>query len=203
MIRNIVFDMGQVLTAFNPDNFIKHYVTNPEDIRLVRSEVFEKSEWQELDRGTVTEVEVIAPICARLPSYLHTATSELLLHWREHMTGMDNILPLVRELKENGYSLYLLSNAGKSMFEFTYKIPALQYFSGILFSAEVLLLKPEPEIYLRFFEKFSLKPQECYFIDDRLDNIEAGQALGMDGFCYEGQVAPLRIALRQAGVALN
>ena len=195
--------MGQVLTAFEPDDFIRHYVTNPEDIRLIRSEAFEKSEWQELDRGTVTEEDVIAPICARLPAHLHAPTTELLLHWREYMTGMDNILPLVRELKENGYSLYLLSNAGKSMVEFTYKIPALQYFSGILFSAEVLLLKPEPEIYLKFFEKFSLKPEECYFVDDRLDNIMAGQALGMDGFCYEGQVAPLRVALCQAGVNLN
>ena len=203
MIKNIVFDMGQVLTDFNPDYFIRQYVTAPEDIRLLRTEIFESSVWQELDRGSVTEEDIIAPVCDRLPLRLRASAEVLLLHWREHMTGLDNIMPLVLELKEKGYSLFLLSNAGKNMLHFTHKIPALQYFSGILFSGEVLFLKPEKEIYLKFFEKFSLKPQECYFIDDRPENIAAGQALGMDGFCYGGNVAVLRNALRQAGVTLN
>jgi putative hydrolase of the HAD superfamily len=203
MIRNIVFDMGQVLTAFDPDYFIRQYVTDPEDICLIRSEAFEKSEWVELDRGTVTEEDMIAPICARLPVRLHAPTKELLLNWHEHMTGLDNILPTVLELKEKGYSLFLLSNAGKAMLNFTDKIPALQYFSGILFSAEVLLLKPDKEIYLKFFERFLLKPQECYFIDDRAENIGAGRSLGMDGFCYQGNVELMRDALKQAGVALD
>jgi putative hydrolase of the HAD superfamily len=203
MIKNLVFDMGQVLTAFVPEEFIRHYVTEPEDIRRIRAEVFEKEEWQELDRGTVMEEDIIAPLCARLPARLHAPTKELLLHWHEYLTGLDDIYPTVRELKEKGYSLYLLSNAGKAMLDFTDHIPALQFFNGILFSGEVLLLKPEKEIYLKFFERFSLNPQECYFIDDNPDNIAAGKALGMDGFCYQRNVQELRAALKRVGVALD
>lgn len=203
MIKNIVFDMGQVLTAFVPEDFIRHYVTEPEDIRRIRAELFENEVWQELDRGTVMEEDIIAPVCARLPSHLHAPTKELLLHWREYMTGLDDIYPTVQELKEKGYSLYLLSNAGKRMLDFTDKIPALQFFNGILFSGEILLLKPEKEIYLKFFERFSLNPRECYFIDDNADNIAAGKALGMDGFCYQRDIKALRAALKDAGVPLD
>ncbi len=192
--------MGQVLVDFNPDFFIGHYTQDPEDIRLIRTEVFERGEWVEMDRGTVTEEDIIAPICARLPERLHEAAIGVLLHWQDYMKVLDNILPLVRELKKSGYSLYLLSNASKSIHRFTDKIIALQYFSGTFFSADVHYLKPDKTIYMKFFEKFSLDPRECYFIDDRIDNVEAGRKLGMEGFCYTGDVALLRAALHEAGI---
>ncbi|MBW7573793.1 HAD family hydrolase [Caproiciproducens faecalis] len=202
MIKNIVFDMGQVLVDFNPDFFISHYAKDPEDIRRIRSAVFETSRWTEIDRGTITEEDLIEPACSVLPERLHAAATELLLHWMDHMQTMDNILPLVRELKENGYPLYLLSNAGKRIHSFTPKITALQYFSGIFFSADVHYIKPDEEIYLKFFEKFSLNPRECYFIDDRAANVEAGQKLGMEGHCYEGDPDVLRTALQENGIFL-
>lgn len=203
MIKNIVFDMGQVLIVFDPDSIIQHFVTEPKDIELIRNEVFEKTEWQELDRGTLIEEDMVPLVCARLPERLHDAAVNLLLHWREYMNPLDNIVPLIQQLKENGYSIFLLSNAGKNMLHYEDKLPVLKYFSGILFSAEVYLLKPEPEIYLKFFERFSLNPLECFFIDDRLENIEAAQKLGMDGFCYAGEVPPLCEALKSAGISVD
>ena len=202
MIRNIVFDMGQVLVDFDPDAFISHYITDPKDIRLIRAEVFETPQWVEVDRGTITEEDLIAPVCARLPERLHTAVTELLLHWQDYMVVFDNILPLVRELRENGYCLYLLSNAGKNIHHFTPKIQALRYFSGIFFSADFHCIKPDEEIYLKFFKEFSLDPRECYFIDDRADNVEAGRRLGMEGHCYEGDPDVLRAALQENGIFL-
>lgn len=203
MIKNIVFDMGQVLVDFDPDFFIEHYVTEPQDARLLRNELFDKSEWVEMDRGTMTEEDLVEPVCARLPERLHFAVKELLLHWQDYMKVLHNLDPLAAELKENGYSLYLLSNASVSIHNFTHKITALQYFNGTFFSADVKYIKPDPTIYRLFFEKFSLNPKECFFIDDRADNIEAGRKLGMEGFVYGGEAQPLREALRGAGVSLK
>lgn len=42
-------------------------------------------------------------------------------------------------------------------------------------------MKPNKEIYLRLFEKFNLKPEECFFIDDREENVVVGEKLGMVG----------------------
>ncbi|HEX3039092.1 MAG TPA: HAD family phosphatase [Caproiciproducens sp.] len=203
MIKNIVFDMGRVLVGFDPDAIIQEFTDDPADIPIIRREVFEKSEWRELDRGTLMEEDMIPLVCARLPERLHSIAEKLLLHWREYMEALDDIVPLARQLQENGYALYVLSNAGKSMLNFKYKLPVLKYFTGTLFSAEVYLLKPEPGIYQEFFKRFSLDPAECFFIDDTPENIEAGKEFGMNGFRYTGEIRPLCEALENAGVSVS
>ena len=52
-------------------------------------------------------------------------------------------------------------------------------------SSEEKVIKPEPEIYQRLFTKFNLKPEECIFTDDRVENIEGGSRLGMDGIVFK------------------
>jgi haloacid dehalogenase superfamily, subfamily IA, variant 3 with third motif having DD or ED len=203
MIKNIVFDMGRVLVGFDPDAIIQEFTDDPADIPIIRREVFEKSEWRELDRGTLMEEDMIPLVCARLPDRLHSIAEKLLLYWREYMEALDEIVPLARQLQENGYALYVLSNAGKSMLNFKYKLPVLKYFTGTLFSAEVYLLKPELGIYREFFKRFSLDPAECFFIDDTPENIEAGKEFGMDGFRYTGEIRPLCEALESAGVSVS
>lgn len=200
MIKNIVFDMGGVLTGFDPDEIGSHFCTSKDDIALLRKTIFDTELWAELDRGTIVEEDMIAPACKLLPERLHGCAQQLLLHWREYMTPLDELVPLAQELHAAGYPLYLLSNAGKKMLSFTEKLPVLRLFSGILFSAEVLMVKPEPGIYLEFFRRFSLKPEECFFIDDMPENIAAAARCGMEGFRYGGEAAPLRTALKSAGV---
>ena len=63
-------------------------------------------------------------------------------------------------------------------------------------------MKPEPEIYRSLFERFSLKPEECFFIDDREDNIAAGEAFGMKGFLFEQDIDALKDALRRENIKL-
>lgn len=101
---------------------------------------------------------------------------------------------LVRELKAKGYGLYVCSNASVRL-PSCYKevIPAVECFDGLLFSAEVKCLKPQKEMYEHFFNRFRLKPEECYFIDDLPMNIEGAKACGMDGHCFaDGSMENLR-----------
>ena len=62
--------------------------------------------------------------------------------------------------------------------------------------SEEKLLKPQKEIYERLFEKFNIKPEECYFIDDLQLNIDGAAACGMKGYCFaDGNVEKLQKAL--------
>ena len=103
-------------------------------------------------------------------------------------------------LKEKGYGIYLLSNAGVSLREYFPGIPGAEYFDGLLVSAEEKLLKPQHEIYHRLYGRFGLDPARCFFIDDSPANIEAALCTGMEGTVFRGDPARLRRELEQAGI---
>lgn len=101
---------------------------------------------------------------------------------------------LVTYLKGEGYGLYLCSNASLRMLKcYEDVIPGIRLFDGVLFSAEVKCVKPQKEMYNHLFERFGLRPEECFFIDDQPLNIEGGRVCGMDGYCFDdGDVEKLR-----------
>lgn len=139
--------------------------------------------------------------CERLPARLHASVRHLLENWADEMLPIDEMLPLVQEIKNHGYGIYLLSNAPLNFHTYRDKIPAFAYFDGFIVSANYLTVKPEPEIYNILFNTFSLNPAECFFIDDIPVNIEGAAAVGMKGHCFNhGKVAVLRKALEEAGI---
>ena len=91
--------------------------------------------------------------------------------------------------------VYLLSNAPVYFAEWASDYDLLKKFSGTVFSAPLKMAKPDPQIYRYLFDTFSLKPEECFFIDDLKENIEAGRALGMDGIVFKGDIREVKTAL--------
>ena len=106
------------------------------------------------------------------------------------------------QLKQAGYGVYLLSNASVRQHEYWPRVPGSALFDGTLISADVKLVKPQPEIYRLLLEKFSLTAQECFFIDDSPANIEGALMCGIPGAVFHGDVALLRKDLRAAGVTI-
>ena len=202
MIRNIIFDMGGVLIQFDREYFIRRLGVANEDERILMNEVFCSLEWAQLDRGTITQADAIANMCARLPQRLHEAATILVTHWDRPIIPMEGMYELVAELKDLGYGIYLLSNATLRLHEFWPDIPASRFFDGTLISADVKLVKPQPEIYTLLCDMFGLQPAECFMIDDMPMNIEGAYEAGLAGFVFHGEVSALRNALKQAGVHL-
>lgn len=102
-----------------------------------------------------------------------------------------------------GYGIYLLSNATSTLHQFFDRIPGSECFDGKLVSADVRLLKPQHEIFELLFETFSLRPEECFFIDDNAANIDGAFAVGMPGAVFFRDFARLRRELRAAGVSVK
>ena len=61
---------------------------------------------------------------------------------------------------------------------------AMREIDGKVISAMVGMIKPDAGIYQCLFDKYNLNPEECVFIDDRLENIEGGRKLGMEGIVF-------------------
>ncbi len=203
MIRNIVFDMGNVLVRFDPDLFLERIGAAEEDRPLFKREVFKSLEWAQMDRGSLTDEEAVPLMCRRLPARLHAAAEDLVCRWDLPILEIEGSFELVRELKELGYRIYLLSNASLRQHEYWPRVRASRYFDGTFISADVKLIKPQPEIFQLFLETFALKPEECFFIDDSNYNIEGALNSGMSGAIFHGDVGQIRAKLREAGVPVK
>ena len=200
MIKNIVFDMGRVLVGYDADRVCRHFMEDEAVRKEVSMAVFGSQEWLLLDMGVISEAEALKRMQARLDSGEKREMAALCLeHWHEYnMWPIDGMAELVREIKEKGYGIYLCSNASLRLLECYQIIPGIEYFDGILFSAEVKCVKPQKEMYRHLFERFALKPEECFFIDDMRLNIEGAQACGMDGYCFEDQnIEKLKMVLEK------
>lgn len=197
-IDTIVFDMGQVLIHWAPDVLLKNYDLTPEEKNTLKLELFGNVEWVQLDHGTITWDEAVDRICRRLPEKLHVPVEQSVKNWwNRTLVPMEGMEDLVKELKEAGYSIYLLSNAGITLRDYFPRIPGSQYFDGLLVSAEEKLLKPQHEIYYRLYERFGLDPETCFFIDDSPANIEGALCTGMRGIVFRGDVNRLRRELKE------
>lgn len=203
MIRTIVFDMGGVLIKFDREYFIRRLNVDPMDEQILMNEVFCSLEWARMDRGSLTEADAAKSICARLPERLHLAAERLVTMWERPILEVDGMYDLVKELKDRGYKVYLLSNASVRQHEYWPRIPAAELFDGKLISSDVHLVKPQPEIYRLFCDTFQVLPDECFFIDDSPQNIEGAYEVGIQGAIFHGDVGALRKSLRAVGVAVD
>lgn len=203
MIRNILFDMGQVLIRFDRKLFLDRLEISEEEKLLLMREVFLSVEWVQMDRGTLAEPEAEQLMCARLPEHLQGAVHSLVSLWDQPMLPVAGMAELVEELKQAGYGIYLLSNASVRQHEYWPRIPGWQFFDGKIISADEKVMKPHPDYYLRALERFRLIPGECVFIDDVPANIEGAIYCGIPGIVFHGDVKLLRSQLRARGVRIS
>ena len=203
MIRNILFDMGNVLIRFDRDYFITRLGVAEEDRQLLMREVFQSVEWVQMDRGSIVEAEAVERICRRLPRRLHDAAEKLVAMWDRPILPIEGMYELVKELKNAGYGIYLLSNASLRQHEYWPRVPASVFFDDTIISADEELMKPGAEYYLRALSRFGLKADECFFVDDMPANVEGALFCGIPGTIFRGDAALLRRQMREAGIRIS
>lgn len=202
-IRNIIFDMGNVLLWFDRERIYERFQIPQEDRNVLTREVFQSLEWARMDRGSMTEAEALEGVCRRLPQRLHESAKQMICQWDEPLVPIEGMYELVEELKDLGCGIYLLSNASVRQPEYWARLPVRKFFDGTLISANVKLVKPQFEIYDLLLETFDLKAEECFFVDDAIGNVEGALCRGIAGAVFHQDVGELRRYLRDAGVPVR
>jgi putative hydrolase of the HAD superfamily len=186
MIKNIIFDLGNVLISFRPSEFFdsKDY---PESIKSkILSDIFRSEEWLKLDNGDINTIEAIDAIAIK-SSLKREEIAHIFNLRREIMFPLDQNVRLLPELKKQGFKLYFLSNFPLDIFEeIKNGYYFFTYFDGGLISSEVKFSKPDRRIYELLLEKYLLAPEESLFIDDIEINVRAAEASGMNGLITYG-----------------
>lgn len=204
MIKNIIFDMGNVLFRFDRDYYMdKIGVTNPDDRKLLLQEMYLSYDWPRQDRGVISLDEAEALYRSRIPVHLHDAIHYIVHDWNQDLPPVPGMAELVKELKEAGYGLYLLSNAAPDQHIYWERIPGHEFFDATLISCDVNLLKPEHEIYEHLLNTYSLKAEECVFIDDNSINVEGAHNCGIEGIVFFGECDDLKRRLKALGINLK
>ena len=200
MIKNVIFDFGQVLVRFDPNYMVTRYVTDKEDAALLEAVVFDRLYWDPLDAGTISDEEVVRLSKERLPERLHEACKKIYYNWIYNIPEIDGMRELLTDLRDGGCRLYLLSNICTYFASHSHEIPMLSLLDGCVFSSTAGAVKPDREIFDHLLKKFSLAADECIFVDDRAENIEGGERAGIRGYVFDGDAAALRDYFRKNGI---
>ncbi len=183
MLKNIVFDLGGVVVAHNEKSFAEKlgeffsFVFGP-DMKCV------PPFWVEYDLGVRTIDETAASVAEYRKCSVGEA-KENMLYAISLQEEVEPTVSLIKELKERGYKLYVLSNMSKEYIEFLRKLSVFEYFDYEVVSCEVHLGKPDKRVYQYLLDKCNLNAEETIFIDDRHDNVEVAAELGITPFHFD------------------
>ncbi|MBS0603696.1 MAG: HAD family phosphatase [Verrucomicrobia bacterium] len=97
---------------------------------------------------------------------------------------IDGMRALIKSYKEKGYRVALLSNVPQAHADFLRMKGWYDDFSLVLLSCEIGVDKPDPLAYRILLSRLQIDPENCIFIDDKWENVEAAHALGIDGIQF-------------------
>lgn len=185
MIRNIIFDIGNVLADYRWKDFLRDKGFDDAMVdRIAKASVLSPY-WNEFDRGEWDQDKIMAEFVKADPGIekeLHQAYDNI----KGLVTPRSYAIPWIQELKAKGYGVYYLSNFSyKAYVECAEALDFLPYTDGGILSYLDKVIKPEKEIYDLLLSRYELKAEECVFLDDTLKNVEAARKYGFYGICFK------------------
>ena len=179
MIKNLVFDFGKVLVDYDIESFFRSLFEREEDLLQFAAMTEREHFVNRLDKGEQNTAELTAELSAKYPRFAWHLQQFHDRHMEIIIGEIPGMRALIEEYRAKGYGIYGLTNWSEAVYQVRDRYDILQMMDGTLISSEEKLIKPDPAIFRRFCEKFSLKAHECLFTDDRPENIEGARSVGM------------------------
>ena len=195
MIKNIIFDFGNVIVPWNPRIPFERYFGDKQKAAWFIENICPIEWHSQVDKG-MSFKEVIAQGVAKHPEW--EKEINLYFDFWEEMFGpqTEGIYEFMQELKTEGFHLFGLTNWSYELFPRTVDMyPAFSLLEDYVISGKERILKPDREIYLRLLNRFGLKAEECIFLDDVQANVDGANAVGIHGIRFEN-VSQARSAVK-------
>ena len=199
MIKTIIFDIGNVLAGFAWKPYFESFGYSKEILERMAKATVESCVWSAYDRGAMTDEELMEAFIQNDPE-IEKQLREALTNISGMLEKYDYAIPWVKELKEKGYQVLVLSNFSHKAHEDCQNVLGfLDYVDGGILSYRDKVIKPEPEIYQLLIDRYQLVPEECVFLDDTPKNLEAAKVFGIHTIHFTDREKALE-ELRELGV---
>jgi len=178
MLKNLVLDIGNVIGEWNASRLCGSVFASTEDQETALKATVQHADWLDLDRGSLSLTDAIANAQARV-DLDKDKIAQIYHNLPASLTPITSTMEAMQRASAAGVPMYILSNMQVHAWEYLEKTHAcFALCAGVVVSCETGLIKPDPRIYHHLTERFSLQPEECIFVDDMQDNIDAARACG-------------------------
>lgn len=187
MIKNIVFDIGDVLVGYSSLSCAKHYHIDYAKLEETNQILVKDKKWRQYLNGLI-QVEDLLRYFITLHSNREIEFRLLLekKYQNEILFLIEENVALLKKLKQEGYFIYLLSNITKETLEtILEQYDFTTYIDGDVFSYQEHISKPDERIYRILIDRYQLNVKETLFIDDRMQNVMVARQLGMKAIEYQ------------------
>jgi len=180
MIKNLVLDIGNVIGVWDASRLVASVFTSTEDQAVVLKATIQHTDWLDLDRGTLSLDDAIANAQARL-DLDNEKIAQIYHKLPSSLTPIYSTMEAMQRAHDAGVPMYILSNMQVHAWQYLEKTHAcFALCTGVVVSCDTGLIKPDHKIYQHLTKRFSLKPEECIFIDDMQENVDAARACGWE-----------------------
>lgn len=186
MIKNIIFDLGNVIVQ-NPNiDTVKEFFKEEKDAINFNEYIFKSEFWKLMDLGKINNLEIANVIkeekLVDITNY--DEVESFMLNWFTKCNVNFKTMEIGKRLKQKGYNIYILSNMSKATFKyFSKKYEFFTMVDGAIVSAYEGIKKPDSKIFELLLERYSLNAEECLLIDDDDTNktLEVANFIGING----------------------
>ena len=180
VIDKYIFDLGKVIVKFKVENLFKKFFKTDREIKYFLNNIC-TWDWH-IQQDTKYDTSKAADsLIKKYPNY-KIPIEAFYGRFLEMIDGIyEENLKIALNLKKKGKKIYILSNFPGDQFDnFMKENKFLNEFDDMIISGKVGLKKPDKEIFELAIKKFDCNPNKTLFIDDRPENTEAAQNLGIN-----------------------
>lgn len=183
MIKNVVFDVGNVFVRWSPREIVRRcfdLAVDTEDNVKRAEALFRCPLWRRINLGELSQAEAELAYQAQFGLTKHEAAN-LFFHVMDHQELIDGTVAIARRLTSAGYRVFgLTDNVREIVAHLKVRHQFWDVFEGAVVSAEIGLLKPDPAIFRHLLQTFGLNAAETAFFDDFQVNIDGARSVGIE-----------------------
>ncbi len=179
MIKNVVFDIGNVVTRWDPQLICSRTFGEDRATPEFSSGIFRHDIWRSLNRGELTEDEAKQAF-HESHDHSHEELTAMFFHVKDTQDLVEGTVDLMERLIAAEFRLFALTDNVKEIESYLReRYDFWRHFDGVVNSAHVGCLKPGREIFNHLLDGFGLTPEHTVFMDDMPHNVDGARAMNM------------------------